>query len=190
MSGRLGAWGLTGALAYSFAVIIHGVIHAVGVDHAVILSTPHAIMALSAIVLLALSVRALGAGTTNAERRRRLALVRTHFARASTSVTVAIAAGEVLLAGGLFLTEGVAPDLDRLGIAILSGAIALGLTALALRVARRRVIAVVAFFVAAVCDEGGCSIQQASTCRPLLNVRTVFHRRLQFRGPPQLLASV
>jgi hypothetical protein len=188
MSHRARVLAVTGTLAYSFAVVVHVLVHVIGSADAASSLVPHIVEAAIAGVALLLSGWWLGAFAGGAERRRRLALVRGDL-RVVTRCHFSGALGSVaLMAAGLFLAEGATVDADRGVVAVLSSVIALALTALCLRSAGARFVAVVGWFArpAGAPRRAARALERSIVRLPVTHRRLL--RRLQFRGPPLLLA--
>jgi hypothetical protein len=152
MHPRTAAFGLWAALTYSCAVLVHGVIHAVGTRTFVWDSPAHAVMLAAALALLGAVAVPLGLVGPARERRRRLALVR---ARLGTLTLATAALGLVTQAGiaGLLLAaEGASLEPGRLALALVCGLVALLCSAWLFRAGPDRFVAILAAF-AAVADK-------------------------------------
>jgi hypothetical protein len=138
---RCAAVGLWAALTLSFAVLVHGVIHAAGSGAFVWDSPAHVVELASALALLSGVAVRLGFGGSRRERRRRLALVRSDLGP-PTPLTIAVGAlTQAAVAVLLLSAEDATLDRDRLVGTVLAGILALILSALVFRGARDRVVA-------------------------------------------------
>lgn len=145
---RIVALGLRGALAYCCAVLVHGVVHALGSRTFQPDSAAHIVMTLIAVALLAAIAVPLGLGSAPPERRRRLALVRAalgppSLARFATDLVV-----QGVLALLLLVAEGASLAPDRLVIALAWGLLALLLSTSLLTKGGEHVIALLVALVA------------------------------------------
>ena len=147
-SRRRAALGLWVALTFSFAVLVHGVIHAAGSGGFVWDSPFHVVLGTVALVLLAAACARLGLAAPAAERRRRIALVRADLRPFSRGTVLFGAVAQLAIALLILLPEGVSLDPDRTVAAALAGLVALVLSALLLRAARDRVVALLVAVVA------------------------------------------
>ena len=149
MRPRSAAFGLWAALTFSCAVLVHGVVHAVG-DQAFVWDSPaHAVMLAVALAMLAAVAVPLGLVGPARERRRRLALVR---ARLGPPTAASVAFGlltQAGIAGLLLAAEGASLEPARLAVALVCGLLALLCSALLFRATRDRVVALLAAFAAA-----------------------------------------
>ncbi|HEY6233749.1 MAG TPA: hypothetical protein VIW69_01435 [Candidatus Elarobacter sp.] len=149
MRPRTAAYGLWAALTFSCAVLVHGVIHAVGAQAFVWDSPAHAVMLAAALGMLAAVAVPLGLAGPARERRRRLALVR---ARLGPPTPATAAFGLLTQAGIAFLllaAEGASLEPGRLAMALACGLLALLCSAFLFRATRDRIVAVLAAFAAA-----------------------------------------
>ncbi len=184
---RRAAVGLWVALTFSFAVLVHGVIHAVGSGTFVWDSPAHVVMLFGALVLLAGIAGRLGFGGRASERRRRIALVRSvlgEYTAATAAIGVATQAAVAVL---LFVAEGESLEPARLLPAILAGIVALLCSALIFRATRDRVVA----FLIALAAPQPASLPRASLRRRVARLaRTgVAHRLFVPTRPPPALAA-
>jgi hypothetical protein len=180
---RRAAFGLWTALTFSSAVVVHGVVHAVGSRAFEWDSPAHVGMLVGAIGLLGTVVVRLGVFGAASDRRRRLALVRSALAPATTSFALVGLLTQILIAVALFVPEGVGLDPERLVSAIACGLIALLCSAFWLRATGERVVS---FLVAC------CALRIAAAPRTAL-ARTVieplratapYHLFMPTRPPP------
>jgi hypothetical protein len=152
MRPRTAAFGLWAALTFSCAVLVHGVIHAVGARAFVWDSPAHLVMLVAALGMLVAVAAPLGLVGPARERRRRLALVRARLG----PPTLATAAFGLLVqagvAGLLLAAEGASLEPGRLAMTLACGLLALLCSALLLRAGRERIVALLAAF-AAVLDQ-------------------------------------
>jgi len=166
MRPRSAAFGLWAALTFSCAVLVHGVIHAVGARAFVWDSPAHVVMLAVALGLLAAVAAQLGLAGPARERRRRLALVRANLG----PVTVATAGFGALTQAGiavaLLAAEGASIDPERLGLTLICGLVALLCSALLFRATQDRVVAVLVAFAAAVPPETGRTALRRFAPRP------------------------
>jgi hypothetical protein len=141
---RRAAFALRGALTFSCAVLVHGAVHAVGARSFVWDSPAHAVMLACALALLAAVAVPLGLAGPRAERRRRLALVRSALGPPSARGLAAGIAGQAAIAAALLGAEGAVLAPDRLLLALASGLVALLCTTLLLAAGGERVVALLA----------------------------------------------
>ncbi len=124
---RQAAFGLWAALTFSCAVVVHGVIHAVGA-HAFVWDSPaHVVMLAVAVGLLTGVAVPLGIVGPARERRRRLALVRAGLGPMRPALVLFGLAVQAGLAVALLAAEGAAIEPDRLAVTLLCGLVALRL---------------------------------------------------------------
>ncbi|MEA2688019.1 MAG: hypothetical protein QOD51_626 [Candidatus Eremiobacteraeota bacterium] len=147
---RRAALGLWAALTFSSAVIVHGVVHAVGSRAFVWDSPAHAVMLAAALGLLAAVAAPLGLVGPARERRRRLALVRAGLGPVTPGVAAFGLLTQALVAALLLLAENAALEPERLGIALLCGLVALVCSAFLFRATRDRVFALLVALAEAV----------------------------------------
>ena len=146
---RRAAFGLWAALTFSSAVLVHGVVHAVGARAFVWDSSAHVVMLVVALALLAAVAAPLGLIGSSRERRRRLALVRAALGPVTRAVAAFGLLSQAAVALLLFAPEGIALDPERLVSALLCGLVALLCSALLFRATRDRVVALLVALVAA-----------------------------------------
>ncbi len=147
---RRAAVGLWVALTFSFAVLVHGVLHAVGSRSFEWDSPAHVAMTVAALALLGLMAWHLGAAAPASERRRRVALLRAELRPIARRTVLAGAALQAAIAVLLLLAEGQSLDANRVVPAIFAALLALLCSALLLRAARDRVVALLVAFAEAV----------------------------------------
>jgi hypothetical protein len=141
---RQAAFGLWAALTFSSAVVVHGVIHAVG-DHTFVWDSPaHVVMLVVAVGLLAAVSLPLGLVGPARERRRRLALVRAGLGPMRPALVLFGLAVQTGLAFALLAAEGSAIEPDRLVVTLLCGLAALLCSGFLFRTTRDRVIELLA----------------------------------------------
>ena len=150
MRPRSAAFGLWAALTFSCAVLVHGVIHAVGARAFVWDSPAHVVMLAVALGLLAAVAARLGVVGPARERRRRLALVRAGLGPVTAATAVFGMLTQAGIAFALLGAEGAALDPERLGLTLLCGLVALLFSALLFRATRDRVVALLVALVATV----------------------------------------
>lgn len=146
---RLAAFGLWAALTFSCAVVVHGVIHAVGDRGFVLDSAAHVLELTVALGLLAAVAAPLGLVGSPRERRRRLALVRAGLGPARPALLLFGLALQGGIAVALMAAEGASVEPDRLALTLLCGLVALLCSALVFRATRDRVIALLEQLVVA-----------------------------------------
>jgi hypothetical protein len=139
---RRAAIGIWIALTFSSAVLVHGVIHAIGARAFVWDSPAHAAMLLAALAMLAAVAGPLGVVGPAGERRRRLALIRAGLGPVGPALTGFGLATQAAIAAALFGAEGVSLDPERLVMALVCGLIALFCSSFLFRATRDRVVAV------------------------------------------------
>jgi hypothetical protein len=185
MRPRAAAFGLWAALTFSCAVLVHGVIHAVGAAQAFVWDSPaHLVMLAAALAMLAAVAGPLGLAGPASERRRRLALVRARLGppTAMTAAFGLVVQGAVAVL--LLAAEGAALDPERLATAFVCGLLALLFSALVFRAGRDRVVALLAAFAAAL-DHVAAPL--VFRCRALRPARaTVPYRLFMPNRPPPL----
>ena len=185
-SQRRAAFGLWAALTFSSAVVVHGVIHAVG-DHAFVWdSSAHVVMLVAAVALLAAVALPLGLFGSARERRRRLALVRAGLGPMRPALVVFGLAVQAGLAVALLAAEGAAIEPDRLVVTLLCGLVALLCSGFLFRATRDRVIDLLARLI-----EGDAPAPpRATLCRraPRRAAATVAYRLFVPNRPPPAFA--
>ena len=149
MRPRSAAFGLWAALTFSCAVLVHGVIHAVGAGAFVWDSPAHLVMLVAALGMLAAVAVPLGLVGRARERRRRLALVRARLGRLTPATAAFGALVQAAIAILLLAAEGASLEPARLGAALVCGLVALVCTAFLFRAGRDRVVALLAAFATA-----------------------------------------
>lgn len=184
---RQAAFGLWAALAFSFAVLVHGAIHAAGSRTFVWDSPAHGIMLAAALVLLALVAGPLGLVGPRRERRRRLALVRAALGPPSWGFTAAGLALQAALAGLLLFAEGASLEPDRVVLALACGLIALLCSAFALRATQARVVAVLVALAAATAAPVSRAARRAVA--PRAAAATIRYNLFVPNRPPPALAT-
>jgi len=149
MRPRSAAFGLWAALTFSCAVLVHGVVHAVGAQAFVWDSPAHAVMLAAALGMLAAVAVPLGLVGPAHERRRRLALVRARLGPPTFATAAFGLLTQAAIAGLLLAAEGASLEPARLAMALACGLVALLCSAVLLRAGRDRVVALLAAFAAA-----------------------------------------
>jgi hypothetical protein len=139
-------------LTFSSAVLVHGVVHAVGAGAFVWDSPAHVVMLVAALGLLAAIAVPLGLVGSRSERRRRLALVRAGLGLPSLGRTGFVLVSQAAVAASLLAAEGAVLDPERLLLALGCGLVALLCSALLFRATRERVIALLTTLVTVVAD--------------------------------------
>ncbi len=185
MRPRAAAFGLWAALTFSCAVLVHGVIHAVGAAQAFVWDSPaHVVMLAAALGMLAAVAGPLGLAGAARERRRRLALVRARLG----PPTLATAAFGLLVQGAvavlLLAAEGASLEPDRLATAAVCGLLALLCSAFVFRATRDRVVALLVAFAAAADQATAPPIIRRPALRPAR--ATVPYRLFVPNRPPPL----
>jgi hypothetical protein len=150
MRPRTAAFGLWAALTFSCAVVVHGVVHAVGAQAFVWDSPAHVVMLAVALGLLAAVATPLGLVGRARERRRRIALVRARLGPLTLGTAAFGALTQAGVAALLLVAEGTSLEPARLALALACGLVALICTAFLFRATRDRVVALLAAFAAAV----------------------------------------
>jgi hypothetical protein len=148
MRPRSAAFGLWAALTFSCAVLVHGVVHAVGAQAFVWDSPAHAVMLAAALGMLAAVAVPLGLVGPARERRRRLALVRARLGPRTAGTAAFGLVTQAAIAGLLLAAEGAALEPARLAMALACGLVALLCSAFVFRATRDRVVALLAAFAA------------------------------------------
>lgn len=146
---RIVAFGLRGALAYCCAVLVHGIVHALGSRSFQPDSPAHIAMTLIALALLAAIAAPLGLVGARAERRRRLALVRAVLGRPTPGRFIAGLFAQGLLALLLLASEGAELAPDRYVTALVWGLIALLFSSWLLAESTERIVALLVALVSA-----------------------------------------
>ena len=184
---RRAALGLWAALTFSAAVIVHGVIHAVGA-RAFVWDTPaHGAMLLAAVGLLAAVAAPLGLIGPARERRRRLALVRTGLGPVTPGLAAFGLLTQAALAALLLVAENASLEPDRLVLALLCGLAALLCTAFLFRATRDRVVALLVAFAEAVAPAAPRATVGRRAPRPVRS--TLPYRLFRPNRPPPPLAA-
>ena len=148
MRPRTAAFGLWAALTFSCAVLVHGVVHAVGAQGFVWDSPAHVLMLAVAVGMLGAVAAPLGLVGSERERRRRLALVRAQLARSGRRTAAFGLLSQAGIAGLLLAAEGASIEPGRLAAALACGLVALLCSAFLFRATRDRVVALLAAFAA------------------------------------------
>jgi hypothetical protein len=184
---RRAALGLWAALTFSAAVLVHGVVHAVGAQAFVWDSPAHAVMLVAALGLLAGVAAPLGLIGSNRERRRRLALVRAALGPVTPGTAAFGLAVQAALAALLLAAEGASLEPDRLVLALACGLFALLCSAFLFRAARDRVVALLVALAAAVAPATPRAALRRAVPRPA--AATVPYRLFVPNRPPPALAA-
>jgi hypothetical protein len=184
---RQAAFGLWAALTFSCAVVVHGVIHAVG-DHAFAWDSPaHVVMLVAAVAMLAGVALPLGLVGPARERRRRLALVRAGLGPMRPVLILFGLAMQAGLAVALLAAEGATIEPDRLVVSILCGLVALLCSGFLFRATRDRVIELLVRLI-----ESAAPVSPRTALRrraPLRASATVAYRLFVPNRPPPAFAS-
>jgi hypothetical protein len=184
---RRAAVGLWAALTFSSAVLVHGVVHAIG-DRAFVWDSPaHVVMLVAALGLLAGVATPLGLVGPARERRRRLALVRAGLGSLGPALAGFGLLTQASIAGLLLTAEGASLEPERLVLALACGLAALLCSTFLFRATRDRVVALLVALAAAT----GPSITRAVLCRSLRPPAraTVPYRLFVPNRPPPALAA-
>jgi len=187
MRPRPAAFGLWAALTFSCAVLVHGVIHAVGARAFVWDSPAHVVMLAAALGLLAAVAAALGLAGPARERRRRLALVRAGLGPLTPATAAVGLLTQAGIAFALLAAEGESLDRERLVLALACGLIALLCAAFLFRATRDRVVALLVAIVAAVAPATPRAALRRCTPRPAC--ASVPYRLFVPNRPPPALAT-
>jgi hypothetical protein len=185
-SRRRAAFGLWAALTFSAAVLVHGVVHAVGSQTFVWDSPAHGVMLAAGLGLLGAVAVPLGLIGPARERRRRLALVRAALGPASPTLAGFGLAVQALVATLLLAAEGASLEPERFALAVVCGLLALLCTGFLFRATRDRVVALLAALVAAVADTTRPPALRRFALRPAR--ATVPYRLFVPNRPPPTLA--
>ncbi|HEV2741308.1 MAG TPA: hypothetical protein VGU66_22300 [Candidatus Elarobacter sp.] len=187
MRPRSAAFGLWAALTFSCAVLVHGVIHAVGARAFVWDSPAHAVMLAVALGLLAGVAARLGLTGPARERRRRLALVRAGLGPVTPATAVFGLLIQAGIAVALLAAEGASLDPQRLGLTLICGLAALLFSALLFRATRDRVVALLVALVAVVAP----AAERAAVrrCAPRPAEASVPYRLFVPNRPPPAVAT-
>jgi hypothetical protein len=182
---RRAAFGLWAALTFSFAVLVHGAIHAAG--GAFVWDSPaHIAMLAGAVGLLAAVAAQLGLAGPARERRRRLALVRASLGPVTPRLIGIGMLVQAMIAALLFAPEGVSLEPDRLAQAVVCGLVALLCSAFLFRATRDRVVALIASFITALAPALPRTTLRRRAPRPAR--ATVPYRLFVPNRPPPLAA--
>jgi hypothetical protein len=183
---RRAAVGLWAALTFSSAVLVHGVVHAIG-DRSFVWDSPaHAIMLVAALGLLAGVAVPLGLVGPASERRRRLALVRAALGTRGPALAGVGLLTQAGIAALLLTAEGASLEPERLALSLACGLAALLCSGFLFRVTRERVVAL----LVALAAETLVAVPRAVVLRGLRRpVRaTVPYRLFVPNRPPPALA--
>ncbi len=186
MRPRSAAFGLWAALTFSCAVLVHGVIHAVGARAFVWESPAHVAMLAVALGMLAVAAVPLGLVGPARERRRRIALVRARLGPATPLTAAFGLLTQAGVAGLLLIAEGASLEPARLAMALVCGLVALLCSACLFRTTRDRVAALLAAFAAAADQTTAPPLQRRLALRPAR--ATVPYRLFVPNRPPPLPA--
>ena len=180
---RRAAVGLWAALTFSSAVLVHGVVHAIGAQAFVWDSPAHAVMLVAALGLLAGVATPLGLVGPAGERRRRLALVRAGLTSLGPSLAGVGLVTQAGIAALLLLAEGASLEPERLVLALACGLVALLASAFVFRVSRDRVVALLVALAAAT----GPSVPRTVLLRNLRRTArpAVLYRLFVLNRPPR-----
>lgn len=184
---RRAALGLWAALTFSSAVLVHGVIHAVGARAFVWDSPAHTVMLVAALGLLAAVAAPLGLVGPDRERRRRLALVRAGLGPVTPGLAAFGLLTQAALAAALLAAENAALEPDRLALALLCGLVALLCTTFLFRAARDRVVALLVVFAEAITPATPRAALRRRNPRPVR--ATLPYRLFRPNRPPPALAA-
>jgi len=183
---RHAAVGLWAALTFSSAVLVHGVIHAIG-DRAFVWDSPaHTVMLAAAVVMLGAVAVPLGFLLPARERRRRLALVRAALGSQRPAVIALGLLTQAGIAGLLLVVEGATLQPERLATALACGLVALFCSTFMFRATRDRVVALLVALAAATGPTVPRSVVRRSLRRPAR--ATVPYRLFVPNRPPPALA--
>jgi hypothetical protein len=184
---RHAAVGLWAALTFSSAVLVHGVIHAIGDRAFVWDSSAHTVMLAVALGMLAAVAVPLGLLEPSRERRRRLALVRAALGAQRPAVVGLGLLTQAGIAGLLLVVEGATLAPDRLAMALICGLVALLCSTFMFRATRDRVVALLAALAAATGPIVPRSVLRRSLRSPAR--ATVPYRLFVPNRPPPALAA-
>ena len=183
---RRAAVGLWAALTFSSAVLVHGVIHAIG-DRAFVWDSPaHGIMLAAALALLAGVTVPLGLLGPSRDRRRRLALVRAALGSPGPAIVGIGLLTQAGIAALLLTAEGASLAPDRLVTALVCGLAALLVSGFLFRVTRERVVALLVALAADVHPAAPRAALRRGFRRPAR--ATVPYRLFVPNRPPPALA--
>ena len=184
---RRAALGLRAALTFSFAVLVHGAVHAAGSRSFSWDSPAHVVMLVVALGLLAGVAVQLGATRPSRERRRRVALVRAELGAPGWAGVVATGAAQAAIAVALLFAEGAALEPDRIVVAVVSGVLALLCAAFVFRTTRERVLSILVAFAAP--SVPAPAVPRARrTPRALVRLTVAYRLFVPNRPPPALAA--
>jgi hypothetical protein len=186
-SRRRAALGLWAALTFSAAVLVHGVVHAVGARTFAWDSPAHGVMLLGALALLAAVAAPLGLVGPARERRRRLALVRAGLGPVTPHLALYGLLTQAGLAAALLAAENAALEPDRLALAVLCGLVALLCTGFLFRATRDRVVALLVALTEALAPAGPRAALRRRAVRPVR--ATLPYRLFRPNRPPPALAA-
>ena len=186
MRPRAAAFGLWAALTFSCAVLVHGVVHAVGSQAFVLDSPAHVVMLVVALGLLGGVAAPLGLVGRSRERRRRIALVRARLGPLTLGTAAFGAIVQAGVAALLLVAEGTSLEPGRLVLALACGLAALICTAFVFRGTRDRVVALLAAFAAALDQTTAPPPLRRTAVRPVR--ATVPYRLFVPNRPPPLTA--
>ena len=184
---RRDAFAITASLTFAFGVLGHLVVEIAGQNGRLDLYTPaHGVM--SAVALLALwwSLGRLAGARSGAERRRRIALVRTAVGADSPAFFAAVTVAQATIAVAILGLEGFSLAPHALLAAIVSLIIGVLAGTFALRLARRRLVAVLCSWTGPSLSSRRLSCALRNAQPPRTCAAIPFLRSRPDRAPPQL----
>jgi hypothetical protein len=189
-SNRLDALLVVSALTFSLGMLSHLLIEAVVAGGALDLFTlSHGILAVAAPVALAWSIARIGGHRHDAERRRRIALVRSSLGAHRPAFFVAVALAQTAIAGGILRYEDIAVASGQIVPMLLSVVLAVVAGTLVLAAARRRIRMVLASWLARGVHVAAQTRTRIAPFQPRPSAAIPLVRSCPDRAPPQLLIA-
>ena len=182
---RRAAVGLWAALTFSSAVLVHGVVHAIGARAFVWDSPAHVAMLVAALGLLAGVAVPLGLVGPARERRRRLALARASLGALGAGLVAVGLVTQAVIAALLLAAEGAALEPERVLMALACGLLALLCTSFLFRTTRDRVVALLVALAAVSVPSIPRAVLRRSLRRPA-RATTPYRLFVPNRPPPAL----
>jgi hypothetical protein len=188
--GRFDAFGVGASLTLAFGMLSHLAVEAiVTTDRLELLTRSHGIMALVAIAALAWSIGRIAGTGSSRERRRRIALVRARLRVETRGFVAAVSLAQAAIAAGILRFEDIHIAPGQMLAAVVSGVIAVAAGTFALRLARRRIIIVLASWATARAQGPAFVHTGLLFVAPRTSASIPFLRARPDRAPPHVLIA-
>ncbi len=188
--GRRDALVIAASLTLALGILSHVLVEAAVMGDRLDLFTPsHVLLAVLSVAVLAWSIVRIGGARGRSERRRNRALLRSSL-RADTPTFYLVAAlAQSVIAAGILLFEGIAVAPGQMLAAGVSGLLAVLAGSLVLRLARRRIVAILSHWARAIVRGARvlCRDMVYGALRPCATLLVL--RTRPDRAPPVLLIA-